>query len=213
MAYEISKPKLKEKKENYKDNKSFSIDTHNYSWEKDKKGSMKVSLGNTTDTGWYWSGNQNDLNGFLFRLNHSTEKDKFLEDVKEENINFVQIKPQLIKSVERGNGLYEMSGDNIVWHFGEQDDVDENYEMEESGLTKEQKDNIYTEYMPITYEEFAKKNSKNYKEQMKKAINESDSYEEFMEKQNEISQELIEERMNENNLKFIEAINKIKGKK
>jgi len=215
MAYNIKNKPVKEKKSSMKENvKSFYIDKHNYSWENDGKGTMKVSLGNMTDAGWYWNGNQNDLNGFLFRLNHSKVKDEFLSDVKSKSISFRQIKPQLLKSAEKNDGLYEMSGDNVVWHLGQiENDVDESYEIEEAGISKEKQDDVYSEYNPITYKEFEKENSKMYKEKIKKAIKESNSYEEFMEKQDEIQVELMEERMNENGLRFIQAINKVKEKK
>ena len=211
MAYSITKPIKREKSNNAK---SFSINSHNYSWESDKSGKMKVSLGNLSDAGWYWNGDEKDLNGFLFRLNHSKVKDEFLEDTKKQNISFQQIKPSLKKAVENSDGLYEMSGDNVVWHFGVIDgDVDESYELEESGFPKEKQDEVYSEYHPITIDEFEKENLKSYKEDMKKAVDESNSFEEFWKKQEDIQQDLIEERMSANSLRFTEAIDKVKEKK
>lgn len=212
MAFSIKKP-IKREKSNK--SKSFYISRHNYSWENDKSDKMKVSLGNLSDAGWYWNGDEKDLNGFLFRLNHSKVKDEFLEDTKKQNVSFQQIKPSLKKAVENGDGLYEMSGDNAVWHFGEIDgDVDDSYELEEAGITDgKEVDKVYSEYHPINIDEFEKENLKSYKEDMKKAVDESNSFEELWGKQDDINQSLVEERMNANSLRFTQAIDKVKGKK
>jgi len=210
MAYNVPKPMKREKTSK---SKSFHINSNNYSWDSETSGKMKVSLGNLSDAGWYWNGTEKDLNGFLFRLKNSKVKDEFLSSTKENNISFREIKPQLKKAVENGDGLYEMSGDNVVWHFGEIDgDVDESYELEESGISSDKQDEVYSKYHPITYEEFEKENKKSFKEDMKKAVDESNSFEELWAKQDDISQSLVEERMNANSLRFTQAIDKVKEK-
>lgn len=214
MTYGIKrKPKvLKEKSSSHK---SFSINAHNYSWSRDAKGIMEVSLGNMTDAGWYWNGDQNDLNGFLFRLNHSRVKDEFLEDVEKENVTFAEIKPQLSKSVNKDDGgFYELSGDNNIWKFGNDSfDVEDSSLFDEENLNEEQKNKVWNVYNSITYEEFEKKYSKSYKADMQKAIDESDSYEEFMERQDEIAEDLVNKRVDENQSRLMEAINEVNDKK
>lgn len=217
MAYKIPIAKKKEMEKIYgvmDGKKPFSIDENNYGWERERNGTMRVRLGNMSDAGWYWDGDQNDLNGFIFRLNHSQIKDDFLKDTTKNNITFAEIKAQLLKSSQKMDGFYEMSGDNVVWKFGETDgDVDEAYEMEEAGLTKEQENKVYSEYKPVSYEEFEKENAEFYKKSMNTIIVESNSYEEYMEKQEDVSAELQERRMNENQNRFLQAIDKVKEKK
>lgn len=217
MAYKIKNKKPKKEKQSFvmEDRKNtFEIYAHNYSWHKNKDGTMRVSLGNMTDAGWYWDGDEKELNGFLFRLKNSRVRDDFLDDFKKENINFGEIKPQLIQSARKGDGLYEMSGDNVVWHFGEvEGDVDETYEIEESGLTKEQENKVYEEYSPITYEEFEKEYSSSFKKDMEEAVKKSDSIEELWKHQGDIAEDLTEKRINENQERFLNAIDKVKGNK
>jgi hypothetical protein len=119
----------------------IDISRHNWSMKINPDGTMKLSLGNFSDAGWYWNGDESDLAIFLYRMMNSAVKDQFIEDIEEEGITFQMLVPQLIESMESpdGNGIYSLTGDNVRWHFGEtfdQDiDVELDYVQEEYGLT------------------------------------------------------------------------------
>lgn len=101
----------------------FSIHKNYYDIDYDaSNGSMKLSLGNMTDTGWYWNGEEEDINGFLIRLNKSQADSEFLIDISDIPFSIFknQIKKNLAGKLENNDdGLYAISGDNTAWHFGE----------------------------------------------------------------------------------------------
>jgi hypothetical protein len=223
MAFKTSTSKPKEKQKLYMlmgieraraylKNKDFSARGHNYSWEIDEKGKSSFTLGNMTDAGWFWSGKEDEIVGFLVRLQSSTEKQNFLNDVKK--LNFVQIKSLLYTSSKAKDGLYELSGDNRRWHFGETED--ESYiedEMDENDFTEEQKDKVWNEYKSITYEQFEKKYGNQYRIDIDTAIYNSKSFEEFMSKTEKLGEKYNEKARNENTERAGEIINKIRRQK
>jgi hypothetical protein len=84
----------------------------------DKKGkSYILSLGNLSDAGWYWDGDKSDLASYLVRIANSTTKDKFLQDAKDNKLKYSDIKKDVLPTVE--SALYEVSGDNALWSFGQ----------------------------------------------------------------------------------------------
>lgn len=221
MAFKISTSKPKEKlhflmgierARAYLKNKDFSARGHNYSWEVDEKGKSSFTLGNMTDAGWMWAGEEDSMVGFLVRLQSSTEKQNFLNDVKK--LNFVQIKPLLYISSKAKDGLYEASGDNRRWHFGQTED--ESYiedDMDEYDFTEEQKEKFWDEYNSITYEQFEKKYGNQYRIDIDTAIYNSKSFEEFMSKTEKLGEEYNEKAKDENMERAMKIINKIrKGK-
>ena len=210
MTYKIKSKKVKEKKESYKvsPEKEVYIDKHNWSFEK-KGNKMKVSLGNMSDAGWYWNGDEKDLIGFSYRLHHSKVSDEFYKTMGEENVTFEKLKPLYLKSAETKDGLYQISGDNVFWHFGEGDDADEIY-LEDENLNEEQKNKFYDVYSPIKYEEFEKSYGNEYKQDVKKAINSSSSFKEFNEKLEGLSEDYREKVREENQERTFKALNKIK---
>lgn len=211
MPYKQSIPKVKERKNNSSKLKPFSIYAHNYTWE-NNNGVMKLSLGNMTDAGWYWNGNQDDLNSFLIRLKNSKVRENFLEDTKKEEISYNQVKPYLLKSVDKDDGLYEISGDNRVWHFGEIGEPETDF-LDEENFSEEQKSKFYEYYQPVTYEEYAKENRGWYREKMKKNINNSKSYEEYMNGLQDIQSEAVEKFYEMNTQKITDAIIKVNKNK
>ena len=44
---------------------------------------------------------------------------EFVETMKDYGISFEDLKELIIESAESGNGIYEISGDNVKWHFGQ----------------------------------------------------------------------------------------------
>jgi hypothetical protein len=211
MTYKIKSKKPKEKKESYavETSKPVNIQEHNFSWE-EENGKVKVSLGNMSDAGWYWNGTDKEFIGFLHRLENSEVKDEFLEEAK--GINFdKKVKPYLYKSAKTKDGLYEMSGDNVRWHFGQ--DLMDSYDLkEEEGLTEEQEKEFWVQFNGLTYEKFQRKYGKQYQQDIDKAISESHSFKEFMDKTNELKEEYNEYADEETMNEVRETINKI-GKK
>lgn len=213
MTFKVSTKKKSLSAHSSKD-KSFSIDADNYAWSRNSNGTMEVRLGNMTNAGWYWNGNQSDLNGFLWRINRSSVRDEFLQDIQKEGISFAEIKPVLLKSAGKGDGLYEMSGDNAVWKFGNAEEtIDYSYEFEEEGLTEEQQQKVWQEYTPIGVDEFEKKHKQSYKKDMVKAVEKSNSYKELWEAQASIAQGLAEDVSAENMDRFYQAMKKVKENK
>ncbi len=125
--------------------RDVDIGHHYYSFKADGD-EMKLSLGNFTDAGWYWDGDEMDLAGFLIRMQSSKVRDNFIEGMKEAGITVEQIREMLIRSIQSNNGLYEISGDNRKWRFGDDDEylIEEeiNYYAEENDLSDKEKEEL-----------------------------------------------------------------------
>lgn len=160
-------------------------------YEKETK-SMKLSLGNLTTAGWYWSGDEKDLLGFLIRCKNSELQKEFLEEARK-YFTFSEIKPFLLKSLGAKSGLYEISGDNSLWHFGSIDDYFDNFGKDDTEewlkteypkLTDKQIDEFFENMVSqdsfsIDYDEFEKEYFSSYKKEMSEIIKESERIEEF----------------------------------
>lgn len=159
---------------------------NNFSLEKEN-GKYKFSL---ADTGWYWSGNEGDALGFIMRIAYSDIKDTFLQKVTQEGISWSAFKPLLLKAASRKDGLYELSGDNRMWYFGETyaDDLNEladsyKRELEELGWSTEDAEKESTaklDHTHITYDVFKKEYGSKYASIMKTMINKSESFKDFI---------------------------------
>jgi hypothetical protein len=109
-----------------------------------------------------------------------------VNDVKGK-VNFNDLKPVLMKALEKNNGLYEISGDNVVWRFGEGEEIDTDAEEENlregnPDLTEKQAEEIVNNafvYTHANYDGFEKQYKTTYKEEMKETIQKSNSFEEF----------------------------------
>jgi len=182
---------------------------HNHSWEVTEDGKNKLTLGNWTDAGWFWDGDDSDMIGFLERISKSQITNEFLTDIRGK-VDFNDLKPILHKALEKNNGLYEISGDNRVWHFGETFEIDsqsesENLKESHPELTKEQADQIVEDafdYYRTDYDDFEKEHKEDYKEQMKKIIDESHSFDDFNSK---ISSEEFTQEWAENLFEFTDG--------
>jgi hypothetical protein len=187
----------------------ININKHNWSFEKDGK-KIELTLGNMTDAGWFWNGNEKDLVSYLIRLNPSQTNNEFLQEMKKNNILFNDFKTQMIKNLDKSDGLYEISGDNVRWKFGQTFTSDSSdgisnvldYE-EEHGikLTEEQKQKFMNEIDyndgSTDFDEFEREAKGQYKEKMSKAIKQSNSFSDFfdeLEKIKEDYQEIMLER-------------------
>jgi len=109
----------------------IDISEHNYGFEL-QGDEVKLRLGNWTDAGWHWDGDEMDLAGFMIRMSTAGQgvREDFLEKMQELGITVNQLREHLIRSVQAKNGLYEITGDNGKWHFGQGDEMDEYSEKE-----------------------------------------------------------------------------------
>ena len=100
--------------------KDINIDMHNWGFEIND-GEISLRLGNWSDAGWFWSGDESDLSGYLIRLSGAGQgvDNEFVETMKDYGISFEDLKEMIIESAKSGNGIYEISGDNVKWHFGQ----------------------------------------------------------------------------------------------
>jgi hypothetical protein len=171
--------------------KNISISKHTWSFEKDGN-KFKLELGNWSDVGWHWDGNEKDLVSYLIRLKSSEVSNEFLKEMKDNNISFSDLKSQMLKNLDEIDGLYEISGDNSRWHFGQTFTSDSSDgislfldDQEEKGykLTKEQRDKFLNEMNygdgSANFDEFEREDGGRYKNIMKKAINDSKTFEDF----------------------------------
>lgn len=75
------------------------------------------------DTGWHWSGGQDDLLIFFIRLAKSDISDDVLGKMRQ-NLAYKRWKP-LILSSNVESAVYAVTGDNGVWRFGYTNEVEE----------------------------------------------------------------------------------------
>jgi hypothetical protein len=184
--------------------KNISILKNNWSFEKSGKG-IDIGLGNWTDAGWKWDGNEKDLVSYLIRLNSSQVRDEFLQEMEKNNISFADFKKQMISNLDESDGLYEISGDNVRWHFGQtftsdsSDGISQIIEEKEAQgykMTDEQKQKFMREidYQDgsTNFDEFEREAKGQYKEKMSKAIKQSNSFSDFFDKLQKIKEDYQE---------------------
>jgi hypothetical protein len=174
--------------------KDYHINRHNWGFSREGK-IVRVSLGNMSDAGWFWDGHAEDFNGFLVRLSDSKFRDEFLKDMP---LPWNEAKALAIASAEKGDGLYEVSGDNNRWHFGndEVDSEEVKETLQEYGLDVEQAqravDTEFWNYYSEDFDQFEKLYGKNIKADFVKGIKESNSYTEYFDKVEGIKQGVAE---------------------
>ena len=185
---------------------------HYYSFKKEN-GSYKLSLGNWTDAGWHWDGDGTELGGYLYRLALSTTKQDFLTDAKKEGLKYSNIKADVIKAIEKGDGIYEASGDNRVWHFGE-DLNDSQYYIdefaEETGYSVDEID-PWQYYDGGNYDKFEKSPQYNeVKQELLEKFKDANTFEELFNNLNEedFGITMTEATMDFQNQNFRVALNK-----
>jgi len=168
---------------------NVDIQEHNWGMKYLGNGHWGLRLGNLSDAGWYWTGNEDDMLGFLLRIGNSRVSEEFLEEMKRYGISFDDLKNILLNDLKHNDGLYEITGDNQVWEFGYlndlfEDEVDSDLDgLEEfEGLSDEEKEELKEkalEQAEMDFDEFEKKYGDDYKELMKNAIRNAHSFDEF----------------------------------
>ena len=185
--YEVQTAKTSTQSLQYLQDKNVNVARHNWSFEVADNNKLRLTLGNMSDAGWYWNGDETQLVGYTYRLHQSEIENEFYSEMNKNQISFNQLKPLYLQSAKNTDGLYEISGDNRRWHFGETG-VDDYYILEDEGLTEKQKEQFYEEYSPMSYEQFEEKHGKEYREDVKQAIKSSGSFREFNIKMDELKE-------------------------
>jgi hypothetical protein len=163
--------------------KNFDVQHDMYGFEKDG-GAYKLRLGNWTTSGWHWDGDKSDLGGFFVRLANSSVTNDFLADMKSHGVSFADVKADTVASVKSGNGVYELTGDNVQWHFG-QDTIDtealiDEY-VEQTGKTREEVQDAAYDIDVSDYDEFKKSNAfKEAKTELLGIVESADSFDTLM---------------------------------
>ena len=169
----------------------ISYNAKYWSMDRDEKGKYKLTLGNLSDAGWFWDGDKEQLAGFMVRMYSSQVKDQFINTMKADKVDFESFKPDLLKSAAKGDGIYQLTGDNAKWHFGEDAEEleSEEYELKsDETLTEAQRERIEElvydeEYKGTDYDEFNKSRFyKNAKDILSDFIEASHGWDEFFSK-------------------------------
>lgn len=175
--------------------KDVSISEHNWGFETSGGKISKLRLGNWSDAGWHWDGDEDDIIGYLVRVNRSEIDKEFIESMEPLGITFNKLKPLLLSKIKSGSWLYEITGDNTRWHFHQ--DIDEgamvNEELkgleENSDYTEKELEKISDELWNISYsydfEEFEEDYGEGLKKEVRDMIKDSNTYKEFFEKMND----------------------------
>jgi len=168
--------------------KDVWVQDSNMRMSSNDEGGLDLSL---DQDGWSWSGDETDLIDYISRIASSSKSDEFLEQLKD--VPFDKLKEQMVKNIEDNpDAFYSLSGDSRRWKFGETEDGDMDYMINEEisqaeeELTDEQErqvsDDVWDNYDGGSYEDFMESwHGKELKGQFTKALEESDSLEELFE--------------------------------
>jgi hypothetical protein len=183
--------------------KDADISEHNWSFRVEK-GKYKLTLGNLSDAGWYWDGDGSDLMGFIIRLKQSKITQEFLTTMEENGVSYKMIKADVVKSAKGGDGVYEVTGDNRIWHFGE---YEPNFDDED--LTPEEKEKVFDFYEGLKYDKFYRKYGSKVKAELIKVAQKSNSFEDVLknlESAEEVGMEWLQQYQFDMEAKAIKAL-------
>jgi hypothetical protein len=169
----------------------IDIQEKNYGIKYMGNGHWELRLGNLTDAGWYWTGDESSMLSFLARLDKSTVRDEFLRDMKGAGLSWNDIKSILQRNMIRTeDGLYSLSGDNSAWEFGNLDDPfsedvrnfldDGSFDIEEG--KRDEIENAAYDYEDLSYDSFVNKYGDDYRKLMRGIINNAKSLDDFLNK-------------------------------
>jgi len=183
---------------------NLNINGNNYSFEYDKK-NLNLSL---NGFGWRWTGREDQLIGFLVRITNSDIKQEFVDNANKRGLNIKEptIQKMLKKALKENDGLYEMSGDNRLWHFGETNEIEEmlieeyidtnNQILDREKFKEYFWDNANLEGL-TDYELFEKEHGKDYQRIMNTVIKESENLKELLDRIKRVTEEQGEEMQQE----------------
>jgi len=152
-----------------------------------------LRLGNWSDAGWNWDGDEDDIIGYLVRVNKSQIDKEFIENMESKGITYNKLKPLLMSKVDDGTWLYEISGDNTRWHFHQDIDetaiANEEFEGMEDQYNEEQiekiSDELWNKSTNYEFEDFEEEHGEGIKKEIKEFIKDSNTYQEFFDKMND----------------------------
>ncbi len=179
------------------DMKGIYMYNNYYTLERNKIGKYKLTLGNWTNAGWHWNGDNNDLFGFLVRVRDSIVSNDFLKELVEQGLTLNNFRKAIERSIKTCNGLYELSGDNVNWHFGQGYDpsVRMDEEVSEENLTEKQQKDFSENYFWIhanagycDYEKFELECRDEYIKDALTALKDSRDFEELFDEIGELSE-------------------------
>jgi hypothetical protein len=155
-----------------------------WSMLRNEDGTWDLSLDNKIS--WRWDGDGDDLFGFLIRVGKGGTKQDFIDKAKG-NLEFSEIKSDVIKKLDHPDAMYEISGDNNLWNgseAGEMIDIDAEieYVKDDYGLTDEQAEELSSDVwgnFDYSFEGFMEYRGKGLLDDVKKIVNNSNSFEEL----------------------------------
>jgi len=204
-------PLRKDIKVNVEGAREIDIGKKYWGFKREPTGKTRLSVGNFSDAGFYDSSEDDDIMEQMIRLKNSKVRGEFIETMKKEGVPFSEIKPLLKQGAKKGVGLYELSGDNVRWRFGDIQTTRENTDEEleeyarEKGLKPSQakafvkfyKDKSF-EFSPekhpsFDYDEFEKLKKSKYSDRMQSAVESSQDYEDFFENVENVEEDILED--------------------
>jgi len=179
--------------------KPVTLNSQYWSLERTPADKIKVTLGNFSDAGWFWDGDKSQMAGFVIRLHDSKARDDFLLKMEKNHIKLSDFKEDILKSAEKGDGIYELTGDNAKWHFGE--DSEELFEAEQQVAEDEgvdvdelSKATDESDYKGTDFDAFKKSSYyKDVKENLIKSVKESSSWENLFSRIDEIKDDAMQD--------------------
>jgi hypothetical protein len=159
---------------------SFDLTHAKFSIARDG-GKYKLELGDWTSEGWHWDGKGDELGGFFVRVANSKAASDFVKMASDKGVSFGLVKQDILNSVnQHDSGVYELTGDNVQWHFGE-DLIDRESEIdgivESSGLPKDKVEDAVYDVDLSDYDAFKKSSYfKDAKDELVKRIESSNSF-------------------------------------
>jgi len=172
--------------------KDVSISEHYWGFETSGGKISKLRLGNWSDAGWHWDGDENDIIGYMVRFKNSDIQDEWINGMEGVGITYKKLKPLLMSKVKDGSWLYELSGDNTRWHFHQDIDegaiANEEFEgLEETNDYTEKElekisDELWRQDTSYNFEDFEEDFGDGLKKEMKDMIKDSNTFKEFFEK-------------------------------
>ncbi len=202
--------------------------SQNHSFQSDE-GVISLSL---DDFGWRWSGEEDQLNGFMARMSGSEVWNQLVSDFKDAKVTVGMLKPHLLKNLsgkltdENDDGLYTLSGDNGRWHFGEDDEFVIEGEFDHFNQEGDLKDNekeefeeeFWRHYKSPTYERWLEVEGNGARQELIDGINNAKDFDDLDEAYKEVGENIEEQffefRSNESiGVASWEAVEAIKGRR
>jgi len=183
-----------------------SINNENFSFRVDD-GNIHLSL---DDFGWRWSGEEDQLNGFMARMEGTGTQawSILVSGLEDAGITVEMLKPHLLKNLsgkltpQNDDGLYSLSGDNVRWHFGD-DFENENAQegefehfVQQGELNKDEEEEFEEEFWnhfnTPSYEKWLEYEGESKRELLKDNIKSAKDFDELQNSYNDVKEDIID---------------------